>query len=352
MAYENETQEKIIERMLQKIDNTLDKREGSIVYDMLAPGSIELAQAYMELDNILNFGFADTSYGPYLEMRAAEVGITRKQASQATGRLTFAGPAESVIPAGTQVSNGNEDNLVIAETLFDVKIIGSVISVDAIVTEGGSQGNVAQGAFKEILGELAGGLISVTNNEPFSQGFDTETDEELLQRYKIRTQNTIAPGNDIYYRLLATEVPGVYDARVYPRWNGRGTLKVVVLSPNKKSPSATVVQSVKDKINENLMLGADITVEGVEEVTMDIDVKLTIMEGQQIPQEEIAARLEDYFASLAFNDLIIRYSRIGDALLDVGPVIDYEDLRINGKTSNITIQDYQVAVLGRLTITT
>lgn len=347
--FENEIQEEILSRMLQKIDNSLDKREGSIVYDMLAPAAAEFEQAYMELDNVLNFGFADTTYGEYLERRVREVGLVRKSAVQAYGQLTFAGQVNSIVPAGTIVSNG-EDEPITAVTLKEAKITSEVVTVPAIVEVGGAEGNVAKGIFNTVVGDLAS-LFTVTNETPFEQGYDEETDEELIKRYQIRTQNLLATGNDTYYRLLATEVPGVFDARIYPRWNGNGSIKVVVLSPNKKAPSQTVIDAVTENINKQVLLGADITVEGVEEVTIDIDVKLTLQPGYEIPQEEMAENLQEYISSLAFNDLVVRYSRIGDAILDIEPVVDYENLYINGKTSNIVVEDYQVPVLGRLTIT-
>src|SRR5690606_21921379 len=120
--FENETQEVILERMLQKVDPELDKREGSIVFDMTSPASIELAKAYIEMDNVLQFGFAQTSYGPYLEMRAREVGLYRKPAVKSIGELTFNGPAGTEIPAGTQVSNNDEEDLIIVETLENATI--------------------------------------------------------------------------------------------------------------------------------------------------------------------------------------------------------------------------------------
>ena len=40
--YEDITYEVILKRMLDRIPSTMDKREGSIIYDALAPAAIEL----------------------------------------------------------------------------------------------------------------------------------------------------------------------------------------------------------------------------------------------------------------------------------------------------------------------
>lgn len=46
------TYEEILQRCLDRISNTIDKRQGSIIYDALAPCCVELAQMYIELSGI------------------------------------------------------------------------------------------------------------------------------------------------------------------------------------------------------------------------------------------------------------------------------------------------------------
>lgn len=40
--YEEVTYEEILERMLERVPDDMDKREGSLIYDALAPAAIEL----------------------------------------------------------------------------------------------------------------------------------------------------------------------------------------------------------------------------------------------------------------------------------------------------------------------
>ena len=44
----------IMNRMLESVPDTVDKREGSIIYDALSPAAAELAKAYMELDVVMD----------------------------------------------------------------------------------------------------------------------------------------------------------------------------------------------------------------------------------------------------------------------------------------------------------
>ena len=87
--YENVTYEDILQRMLDRIPNTMDKREGSIIYDALAPAALELQLMYIELDVIMNESFADTASREYLIRRANERGITPEPATNAILKGVF-----------------------------------------------------------------------------------------------------------------------------------------------------------------------------------------------------------------------------------------------------------------------
>ena len=83
MAYEDITYEVILQRMLDKVPDNMDKREGSIIYDALAPAAVELQLMYIELDTILKETFADTAQRDYLVRRVAERGIEPYNATYA-----------------------------------------------------------------------------------------------------------------------------------------------------------------------------------------------------------------------------------------------------------------------------
>ena len=46
--YENVTYEDILQRMLDRVPDSMDKREGSIIYDALAPAAVELQLMYIQ----------------------------------------------------------------------------------------------------------------------------------------------------------------------------------------------------------------------------------------------------------------------------------------------------------------
>ena len=59
--YENTTYEMIRERMLARVPDKFDKREGSVIWDTHSPAAIELQILYLELDNILKGADGDSA---------------------------------------------------------------------------------------------------------------------------------------------------------------------------------------------------------------------------------------------------------------------------------------------------
>lgn len=353
--YEDQTKDAILDRMLDASPDNIDKRQGSVTWDLLSPAAIEFAQVYIELDNVLRFGFADTTYGEYLDRKAREVGLNppRKLATKSVGQVTFTGEASTLIPKGTQLSTGGETPVYFETTAAGTISGAGVVTVPAESREGGANTNVAAGAIRLVLGDLAG-VVTVTNDSYFEGGTDTETDASVLRRYYEHVQRPATSGNANHYRQWALAVPGVSDAKVYPVWDGVGTVRVVLLDDNKRSPSPVIVDNVRDAIEEQRPIGADVTVEGAPEVPINISVKITLASWSTV--EEVRGLIEDgvreYLQSLAFTDPLVRYTRIMAVILDIPPIIDFTDLLVNGvDNTNIEIADGSVAVLGTVDVT-
>ena len=57
--YEDMTFENIMDRCLDRVSSSIDKREGSVVYDAIAPAAAELAIMYIELASLMDRAFPD-----------------------------------------------------------------------------------------------------------------------------------------------------------------------------------------------------------------------------------------------------------------------------------------------------
>lgn len=350
--FEDQTTDAIRQRMLDDSPQDIDRRQGSVTWDLISPAAIQLARLYIDLDYVLTQGFVDTATdGAYIDYRASEYGIERKEAEKATGSVTFTGPIGTLIPAGTRVSTGGLSPLLF-ETTEDVTISSSGTAVaNAVAVEGGAAGNVGAGAIRAVVGDLSG-VVTVTNDEPFAGGTDRESDDELRNRVLERARNPATSGNAAHYRQWALEVPGISDARVTPVWDGPGTVRVVLLADDKTAPDPSIIADATAHIESQRPVGADVTVVGATEVPINISATLTLEDGYDVSdvQPAIEANIVEYLAGLAFVDDTVRYSKIANALLDVEGVLDYANLTVNGGTSNITVADDAVAVLGTVSL--
>ena len=90
--FDDMTYKKIMNDMLGRVTSDVDKREGSVIYDALAPCSYQLAQVYFNLNHFIDLVFGDTAVGEYLDRVVADYGITRKAATYAVRQIETSGP--------------------------------------------------------------------------------------------------------------------------------------------------------------------------------------------------------------------------------------------------------------------
>ncbi|QEK11703.1 baseplate J/gp47 family protein [Crassaminicella thermophila] len=338
----------IHERMLSNISDEYDKTEGSFFYDTTKPVAIELESVYKEQESILDKGFVETATGEWLDKKVAEQGLTRKPATKATGYVTIEGSEGAIINAGDKVANDT-----VTYTILESKTIDSTLkaSVQVECDEFGSVGNVPINAIKYFPVTLSG-LTKVYNEEKIDNGYDGETDEELRQRYYDKVRTPATSGNKYHYRNWAKEVTGVGDARVFPLANGPGTVKVMIIDSNKTGAEQELIDAVYNHIEENRPIGATVTVVSATEVPININVTLTI-DTDNYAEQEVITNIENnitaYLKEIAFVEDYVSYAKVGSIILDTIGVLDYSNLIVNGGTSNITIADNEVAVLGGVT---
>lgn len=348
--YEGQTEEAILGRLLARIPDTMDKREGSVIYDALAPAANELAQMYVELDTNISLVFPNADNEEYLDSAVAWSGIVRKAATKAQWRGKFYNSQDVLMDVliGSRYSIEDLNYIVLSK-----------LGVGQFVVEcetAGVVGNQFSGSLLPI--DFINGLARAELVDLLVSGEDTETGEALYDRYQDRVSKPITSANKNQYVNWAREVPGVGDAKVFPLWNGEGTVKVVILNNDKRSPSAAVVQAVQTYIDPTqdghgegaAPIGPVVTVVGATEVAINISTRVELARDATVAdvKEQLEVSIAKYIEGLAFSDTdtLVRITRIANLILDVPQVIDYFDLTINGLTGNIQVPLDSVAVLG------
>lgn len=345
--YENQTEQIIMNRMLNKITSPVYKGEGSFIWDALSPVSNEFAMRYMDLDSLLRIAFAQTSYGKYLDYIGGMLGVERKLAAKAIGSVAFSGTDGVFISQNTLVATVGGYQY---RTDANCTITAGAATVTITAAEAGSAYDMPPRAICRLTVSI-NGVTGVTNAAVVDGGTEDEADDDYRARILLKAQTPATSGNVYHYQQWALETSGVGAAKVIPVWNGAGTVKVVIINENKKGASQIIVDACAEHIEGERPVGANVTVVSATELPVNIVVALSLDTGveQSSAVAAIEAAVEEYLAEIAFEKNYVSYAKIGGIILDTAGVLDYSGLTINAGIENVTIGAEQVAVLGAVT---
>jgi uncharacterized phage protein gp47/JayE len=331
------TYEKILLDMLGRVKSDVDKREGSVIYDALAPSAYHLAQAYFNLNNFLDLVSGDTAVGEYLDRVVADYGITRKNATFAVRKIETTGS----VSVGTRWGIGEATYKILEQLSANI--------YSAACEQSGEVGNIYSGALDNIDNVYG---ASAVLTDIIINGEEEETDDNLRMRFYSQIQSPSTSGNADNYKKWALEVTGVGNAKVFPLWNGNGTVKVLIIDSN-MSVDESLEQPVYDYIEKVRPIGAIITVDspGDREVNVAADIILDGSKTLVEVSEAFNASFKEYLQGIVFKTYIVSYAKIGSILLSTPGVSDYSTLLVNGDSSNITIGAEEMPIAGAVTLT-
>lgn len=351
--YENVTFEDILQRMLDRVPQNMNKREGSIIYDALAPAAIELQLMYLEFDNILTETFADTASREYLVRRVKEKGVIPYPATNAILKA-IATPTTIDVPVGARFSL-NDLNYIITEKIGDGEYKMHCETTGVI-------GNSYFGNLIPI--EYIQGLETIEITELLIPGEDEEATEDIRTRYFATFDTKPYGGNKKDYIEKTNALAGVGSTKVTPVWNGGGTVLLTILNSEFEEASSTLIEDVQNAIDPTqdgtgvgiAPIGHIVTVQSAEGVELNITTSITFQEGysftgqKEMIEDAINAYLLEIRKVWADEDAsIIRISQIETRILNLTGVVDISNTKINGAASNLVLGEYEVPMLGGVT---
>ena len=332
----------------------VDARQGSIYWDACMGSIIRTSMFIEQLKMVKEIISLDTCTGDVLDEKMAERGLVRnpEKPTPATYYVNFIGQAPDL-----------DSKMSVEEYFF-------ILSQDSegryiLISEdmGTDMNNLASGL--KVVPELdVDGLIAATLGELAIPATDAEDDDSARERLKNRISGPDENGNKSQVRTWCESVEGVGAARIIPLWNGPYTVKGILVSTTGGVPSQTVVDNVQNYIDPGCTgmgegvanIGQFFTAEAVEAIKVDITVSVLKKNDATYSgiQEGFKELLQKYFTDMALeeyaNGMAIRYVRVGAILENMDEVIDYDQLKLNGKSVNITFTNAQVPVLGEVTV--
>ena len=326
-----------------------DTREGSFANTLISPTSYKIWELLQSLNAVIPIAFVDETSGIYIDKRANEFGIERKKGTKAQATMKFTGKIGTVI---------EKNNIFLTEDGYEYILTESVNIGDNGTCEGkvtaAEAGEIYNTDINTIINQYKtiNGLVSVTNTTAAVGGTNDETDKSLVNRLYEYWQLPATSGNVYHYKQWAKEVDGVGDAKIFPLWNGNGTVKVVIASSEMLSCGEEIVNNCRAHIEELRPIGATVTVESVLEKSINISCSCTLNGSVSIDDIKlnIEKKVKEYFKNISFNESTLLYNRIGYIVMDTQGVSDFSNLTINDVTENILIADNEVPVLGALVV--
>lgn len=401
--YEKMTYDALLKRMLGRVSNKFDKREGSVIWDTHSPTAIELQILYLELENLIRDAYGDTATRTYLIKRCAERGIHPDPATNAILKGVFTPPEVDVT-----------DKRFSLETLNYV-VLGPYESGEPgeyqVQCEApGRVGNQYTGRLIPI--EYVNGLTSAELVEVLIPGRDEEDTEALRERYFNSFDDKAFGGNIPDYIRKTKELPGVGGVKVTRVWNGDispaamipskevcawfdetigtldapvaawlemvyraavekkltvgGTVRLTILDADYNVPTDLLLDVVQTAIDPEqnagegyglAPIGHVVSVKPVEAVEVFVKTKILFDTGFSFSNlgSEIKEIVETYFRELRATwekapYLIVRVSQIESRILDLEGVIDIQDTALNETAANLVLGRYEIPVLGGVSV--
>lgn len=403
--FEDRTYETLVKRALARVSPAMDKREGSMVFNGVAPSMAEVAQLYIGLDFVFRATYLLTAPREYLIRRAADRNMAPYPASAAVYRAEF----NREVPEGTRFS------------CEDVNFVVTGRMDRSDDTETGLSHRVTCESVGEATNHYSGPLIPVEYLDGLTHaelvdllipGGDEEETEKFRQRVLDSFQTQAFGGNQADYREKVLAIPGVGAVKVHPAWNENvrpstlipgaevaawynasvgeleapaaawltgvytaasrrlltvgGAVRLVIMASNDTAPTETLLEEVQTQIDptqnagEGLGLapiGHVVRVEGVTPEPVNIELHLTYAAGWswEAVQSYVEGVIDGYFAELAktwagSDFLVVRISQIESRILAgcASMITDIGGTKINGVESNLALHPDSIPVRGEV----
>lgn len=373
------TQTEMLESMLnyyhdlynQDLSSITDLSEGSELRNLLE--SFVLATYDVEFTSYEQFKQTFITYakGNYLDLKACEFKINRKQGTAAIGVVTFSLPQTQeqnvIIPQGTVILHRIEGYEYVLST--DVTIAAGTNTANGTVYSKivGEKYNAAEGtltAFREIATIRRD--LKVTNNEEITGGTDTETDEQLRQRILDAKKERAAGTLSYYKNMIVNQVEEVHDVafinpndvsnhyKTITKSDGTSSnekctdcMRVIYVNGYAKPCPTDVLQEVESLVThqDNLIVGHEFHVQSASNTTVYFEIKLYTIKNATISESDIVTAINAYMnggsifgdedavndgTSIVFNGLnlgeAIQKERLLDAIESLPQVSQVDDI--------------------------
>ena len=363
--FTSKTYRNLLRAQLDRVPDSLDKREGSLIQTAIGAGAYALEEFYLELDQVQRGAYLQTAVGQDLDYLAVLANVRRYPASAAVRLGVF----NVDIPLGSRFSTIDGAESVNFEAIERV----GPGQYRMLCETPGTIGHRYTGPILPIT--YIQGLTSAQLTDILVAGDDEEDDESLRRRAIDALTEQPFGGNVADYKRVVLAIDGVGGLQVYPHWQGGGTVKLSVRGADWMPASAELVEAVQNTVDPppdqglgygTAPIGATVTVTAPEAVTVAVSASLSIGGGYTLDQLRplLVEAVEAYLLSIRQDwdtpetsgrtnyASWVYAARVTAAMLSVRGVINVTDLTLNGGAEDLALSEtgelQQVPVLGEV----
>lgn len=370
----------LMQLALSFVPDELDKREGSIIYDALAPFCQVLALSFNELYQFYQDTYILTASGEALDNIVAERGFSRYPATYAVKKGEFyddkGNPME--VPIGSRFSSVSDINPIVYKVVAEYKegniSVPGTYELECEVA--GTLGNEYSGNLINIT--FIKGLVTATLSTLLNPARDEEEDNNLRQRY-LDDLNQIAFGGNVadYYKRV-TNIAGIGGVQIYPVWKGGGTVKLSIIDPQFNLCSSEFIEEIQQEIDPSQYndpgmglgiapIGHKVTVVTPTHKSVNFSMTLIMEPGFTVGQvrDQVINVLSDYLKSLrqtwdtrsVFNkyECTVYINRaLSSILTNVAHIMNIVNVKINNQIADLVLVEtgdlQELPFLGTVTL--
>ncbi|GBQ89217.1 baseplate J/gp47 family protein [Gluconobacter albidus] len=336
---------------------------------MESVGGVGLWLQYLVLQSLLRTRLS-TSTGSDCDSFVYDFGMSRLPGTAATGIVTFASflasDQSAVVPPGVIVRTVGGISFAVTQdqTLPTwsasaggyVREAGvSTLSVPVACQVVGESGNVSVGAIC-LMGTAVAGLDTVTNNAPFLNGSDQETDSQLRARFPLwlaakASASRAAVGNAI--ANVQTDLSYSLRDGLDTAGNARSGYFTAVVNDGSGVPSDQLLSSVYDAVDSVRALGVGFAVQAPQDLTVNVSMDVVVPSSVPVQQavSAIQSAVSKDIASMTVGDGYpysrLSYLAYAGAGITVTSVLN---VRLNGGQADIPANGNQALMVGSIQI--
>lgn len=349
----NNSFETIMKRMLSRIPSTLDKREGSVIWDALAPVALEIESLYFLVKGVEQENNVLICSRPYLILKAIERGLSPFQGNKSKIKVEFNVDFEFNDVTPTRLHYQNIPFKVIKRESDRIYILEC--------EEQGIIGNISSGNLVPIT--PINGYKTNEIKEIVLYGREEEDTESFRKRYLESFTELSFGGNISDYKNKTLSISGVGAVKVIPTLNGLGGhVGLVILNSEFGIANTELINSVKEIIDPEKYsgmgygyapIGHKVTVSTIQEEDITIKIKCVFTENDNFTnrKEKIKEIIEKHLLELkkqwsTVDNVTIKHLILQAKLLEEIPTIsDITVFKINDRTNNYSLAQNKIPKL-------